>query len=67
MARSQGLNLAGCMPSYPTAGPSPAQGTPTMKEGEPKDQQLTVRVPAVAWHPQGCVPEAASSPLLAAS
>ncbi|KAM7143614.1 kinesin-like protein KIF19 isoform 3-T4 [Molossus nigricans] len=30
------------MPSYPTAGPSPAQGIPTMEEVGPKDQQLMV-------------------------
>ncbi|XP_055266402.1 kinesin-like protein KIF19 isoform X1 [Moschus berezovskii] len=30
------------MPSRPAAGPSPARGSPAMREMEPKDQQLTV-------------------------
>lgn len=48
MARSQGFNLTGYMPSCPTAGPSPAQDIPTMQEVGPKDQQLMVRSPGVA-------------------
>ncbi|KAM9725157.1 kinesin-like protein KIF19 [Dama dama] len=30
------------MPSHPAAGPSPARGSPAMREMEPKDQQLMV-------------------------
>ena len=40
----------------PTAGPSLAQGSPAMREMEPKDQQLVVStIPRVPRWPYGCV------------